>query len=703
MIIDHRRFPYPRTNFTKEEPPASRERPQKGERSEQAKPPKALYIPPVEIPSYFARSVRTRFTHVFKTCCTRLAEFGVEEPSTVLDVYAQELSEGNVFRVLGYEEDRLKRMSLDLHENSRDAYEKYLCQMLYEWASHPEGAKALAPHVSPAVLQQMQTLFHAADRSLLEWDYTAARYVGPRRFIMHVGPTNSGKTHHALRALAASKRGLYAGPLRLLAYEIFDRLNKGQIVPAGIDAADAEPDADSHVADADDAQRDVVVTKKGNPRWARECNMITGEEMRIVSADAQLLSCTVEMVPISSRWQVAVVDEIQLIADPQRGGAWVTAVLGLNAEEIHLCGEESAVPLVEAMIKDLGTHWRSRGSGDFSQITKGDCVVTFSRSGLFHVKEQIEQKVKGVRCALAYGRLPPELRTEQAALFNDPNNNYDVLAGSDAIGMGLNLKIKRVIFEAVEKFNGKSFTPLSTSQIKQIAGRAGRFGLHDENPAGVVTTLKQEDLPALREAVAAAFQPLPHGYVTMTKGTFNAIVSALPVGSSNLTVAMVHKYVSKQSPLYDFQSLQDITHTLKALDDLNIKLPVPDRVTLSNAPVPWRDPKCAAAVKKLLQIFSRKSYVTVEEVLERAQLLKPLNDTLRSLSSLETIHKLLVVYLWLTFRYTIQFPDRNKAYNLQHTTEAAMDWCLEMMHLLRKGQGIPQSRKPGQRFGVADL
>ena len=50
----------------------------------------------------------------------------------------------------------------------------------------------------------------------------------------------------------------------------------------------------------------------------------------------------------------------------------------------------------------------------------------------------IEQKT-GLRCAVAYGGLPPEVRSQQAAMFNDPDNDYDVLVASDAVGMGLNL------------------------------------------------------------------------------------------------------------------------------------------------------------------------------------------------------------------------------------------------------------------------
>ena len=39
------------------------------------------------------------------------------------------------------------------------------------------------------------------------------------------GPTNSGKTHSAVVAMRDAPSGVYAGPLRLLAMEIYDSLN----------------------------------------------------------------------------------------------------------------------------------------------------------------------------------------------------------------------------------------------------------------------------------------------------------------------------------------------------------------------------------------------------------------------------------------------------------------------------------------------
>lgn len=52
--------------------------------------------------------------------------------------------------------------------------------------------------------------------------------------------------------------------------------------------------------------------------------------------------------------EVAVIDEIQMMRDPGRGWAWTRALLGVMAEEIHVCGEEGAVDLVRALATTTG-------------------------------------------------------------------------------------------------------------------------------------------------------------------------------------------------------------------------------------------------------------------------------------------------------------------------------------------------------------
>ena len=82
--------------------------------------------------------------------------------------------------------------------------------------------------------------------------------------------------------------------------------------------------------------------------------MVTGEEHKIIDPYSRLSSVTIEMLSFQAHYDVAVVDEIQMIADDQRGCAWTNAVLGLAAKELHLCGEDTAIPLVQELIAHTG-------------------------------------------------------------------------------------------------------------------------------------------------------------------------------------------------------------------------------------------------------------------------------------------------------------------------------------------------------------
>lgn len=318
------------------------------------------------------------------------------------------------------------------------------------WAVDPANKSRLDSKVDPQTVEKVRDLVAATNiPPPPDWFPKTRRM--KRRFILHIGPTNSGKTHHALRALAAAESGCYAGPLRLLAHEIFERLNLGQICPEGMDPSESSP-PEPVAAPNPSASTDTPIVRLGNPAWARDCNMLTGEEVKIVDPEARLTSCTIEMLNLGATYEVAVVDEIQMIADTSRGHAWTTAVLGLAAHEIHLCGEDTVEPIIRELLRQTGDDLEIRRyerlspliptneslERDWGKVEKGDCIVTFSRKDIFSVKRQVE-KATGLRCAVVYGKLPPEIRSEQASLFNDPDSGYDVLVGSDAIGMGLNL------------------------------------------------------------------------------------------------------------------------------------------------------------------------------------------------------------------------------------------------------------------------
>ena len=298
-----------------------------------------------------------------------------------------------------------------------------------------------------------------------------------RRFVLHVGPTNSGKTHEALRALAAAGSGAYLGPLRLLAYEQFERLNR-----------------------------------EGCP-----CSLLTGEEATEV-AGARHVASTVEMADYHASVDVAVIDEAQMIADTDRGHNWTAAILGVPAREVHVCCAPHAERVVRQLVELCGDELEVRrherlvplrpDRGGFSLpagVEPGDALVVFSRKAVHAVAAEVA--AAGLRASVIYGALPHDVRHEEARRFDE--GETDVVVATDAIGMGMNLPIRRIVFVEQQKYDGHDMRTLRPDEVQQIAGRAGRFGRYEE---GLFTALeRRRQIVRLYGADVPAIESIPVG------------------------------------------------------------------------------------------------------------------------------------------------------------------------------------------------
>ncbi|ROW05261.1 hypothetical protein VSDG_00170 [Cytospora chrysosperma] len=518
-----------------------------------------------------------------------------------------------------------------------------------------------------------------------EW-FPATRTM-QRTIHLHVGPTNSGKTYNALKALEESKTGIYAGPLRLLAHEVYTRFKA-----------------------------------KG-----KRCALVTGEEQRIPEGDENYFaSCTVEMTPLNERVDVAVIDEIQMIGDEQRGWAWTQALLGIQAKELHLCGEERTVPLIQAICAKLGdeviVHRYKRLSGlqpmqeslggNFKNLRKGDAVVSFSRVNLHEIKAGIEQ-VTGKKCAIVYGSLPPESRAQQAALFNDPNNDYDYLAASDAIGMGLNLEIKRVVFETVTKHDGTKMRTLTLPELKQIGGRAGRYRTaaqavqdSDDTPAasapgtvldheppkstspasktgqvGYVTTLDDEDMDTVSSSFTQEAEPLKTAGLFPPTFVIERFASYFPAGTPFSFMLLRLRDIARLPGLYHMCNFRDNIEIANVIQ--NYPLSIHDRCIFLTAPVSLRDHGMKEVLKALAQ---RVGHNDSGDLLDIKEINLEILDYTREsyplgapdyLKHLEALHKSLTLYLWLSYRYVGIFQSQRLAFHAKALVEERIDEYLD--------------------------
>ena len=225
------------------------------------------------------------------------------------------------------------------------------------------------------------------------------------------------------------------------------------------------------------------------------------------------MAATAEKLDLKRRWDAAVIDECQMIADPQRGYAWTRAILGVLAEEVHLCAAPEARDILIRLIEscadsyEIEVHQRRtplicmNRTVDPQRVQPGDALITFSKVGVLSVAEDLRQH--GKEPAIIYGALPYATRRRQMEGFLAGKMEYVV--STDAIGMGLNLPIRRIIFLETEKFDGVERRELKPEEIRQIAGRAGRFGMY---PKGYVGAAR--DLEIIRAGLEAAVPQIDH-------------------------------------------------------------------------------------------------------------------------------------------------------------------------------------------------
>ncbi|OIJ15541.1 RNA helicase [Anaerobacillus arseniciselenatis] len=312
------------------------------------------------------------------------------------------------------------------------------------------------------------------------------------RYVLHIGETNTGKTHHALERMKQAHSGLYLAPLRLLALEVYDKLSK-------------------------DGMR---------------CGLKTGEEEKDVDG-ASHLACTVEMFYEKSFYDIIVIDEAQMVADRDRGFSWYKAITKANAKEVHIIGSRNCKEMIVQLLGDsdieINEYYRDiplvveKKEFNIKHTKRGDALVCFSRRRVLETASKLENDRHSV--SMIYGSMPPETRKKQMERFI--KGETTVIVATDAIGMGLNLPIRRIVFLETEKFDGVRRRKLTSQEVKQIAGRAGRKGIFDVGKVAftkdiryMTRLLEQEDVLISKFAIAptnAIFERFQKYYRDLSK------------------------------------------------------------------------------------------------------------------------------------------------------------------------------------------
>jgi ATP-dependent RNA helicase SUPV3L1/SUV3 len=357
----------------------------------------------------------------------------------------------------------------------------------------------------------------------------------PRRVTAVLGPTNTGKTHHAIDRMLSHRTGVIGLPLRLLAREVYDR----------------------------------IVARVGPSVVA----LVTGEE-RIVPERTQYWVCTTEAMPLEIGADFVAVDEIQLCADADRGHVFTDRLLrarGLN--ETLFLGSDTMrgaiaglVPHVSFMKRERMSTLRYSGSKKISRMPERSAIVGFSVENVYAIAELIRRQKGG--CAVVMGALSPRTRNAQVAMYQ--NGDVDYLVATDAIGMGLNLDIRHAAFSATAKFDGRRMRALYPHELAQIAGRAGR---HTEDGTfgvtGEVRPFDEDLVEAIENHRFAPVKKLHWRNEQLDFGSADRLIRSLEEPTFN-------DWLTRARDADDLLALK----ALSALPEVQDKLTEPKRVQL---------------------------------------------------------------------------------------------------------------------------
>lgn len=469
---------------------------------------------------------------------------------------------------------------------------------------------------------------HRAEYADVARYYPIARQL-QRKLVLYVGPTNSGKTWRALNDLAEGASGAYLAPLRLLALEGQEELEKR----------------------------------------GKTTSYVTGEE-REIRPDAAFVSSTIEMMDFDRIVDRIVIDEVQLLADERRGWAWLAAFVGAPASRLIMTGSPDCIAIVRWLASYLNEELEIVECQRYNELRVADvptqlhqlppatAVVCFSRRDVLLIKSQIEETSQH-RVAVVYGNLSPQVRREEARRFR--SGEADILVATDAIAMGLNLPIHQVVFFKTEKFDGESTRPLTFSEIRQIGGRAGRYGFAQ---FGVVSALTPQALNQVRFAIRSPQKPIePTYYVAPGPNHIRIIGKVLGSDSLERILTFFEKAMDFSNPCFARANIDELSFLSSAIDQALPSFTPVERLGIACAPVDLKSETVLSwFLDRMVPAFGAVNADgfpedTLEDLFSAAdEFSHGAASGSMELRRAEDYLKTLTVYAWLAYRYPQTFP-----------------------------------------------
>ena len=243
------------------------------------------------------------------------------------------------------------------------------------------------------------------------------------------------------------------------------------------------------------------------------------------------------------------------------------------------------------------------------------------------------------------------------------------------------------------------------SQIKQIAGRAGRYrtanqdqkggsvetklidsqdsrissfkGSVKQSNVGLVTCLDEKDLHDIQTAISGEADPIKVAGLQPPVEYFDAFAKVLPPGTPFEYLLQRMSDKALMHPRFFMCNTKDLRSTASHIDRVK-GLSVVQSCTIAAAPVDTKTEIGKQVIGALARCIANRTSVTVADVpqIPLDVLDRPVSGEREYLLSLELLHKSLILYIWLAYRFTNIFLDREMATHAKEIVEEKINTTL---------------------------
>lgn len=250
------------------------------------------------------------------------------------------------------------------------------------------------------------------------------------------------------------------------------------------------------------------------------------------------------------------------------------------------------------------------------------------------------------------------------------------MVATDAVGMGLNIPAEYVVFSTAAKFDGRMDRILEPEEVRQIGGRAGRFGLHEQ---GIIAGMDRRTHQIVARQFSNPSLPLngPFPFVP----DYPILLSASEVtGSSNLEVLLSRLHASILSDAHLRSGIgPELRQKASRIERLAPLLPLSER---------W------------LLLFAPENRITEYEFWRwvgtisgggagrEPVVLTPEIQTIRGRQEGEESLARITLYRWLALRLPHRFPEYDRAVGLYGRVLEETRNILEREGRVRKKKGV---------------